>query len=152
MTRLARVLALVCALSVTGGCAGRLPPPSTTPPVSAPVHRLQETKRVLDAVKRVGNVAEQVQNAEIALFKAGKIAKDVHDSIQKSFLKTADAVITGIETLATAARTVDPAVIVKAIADGIRELIAKLDVLPASTNNLLTGWLETALVLVEILL
>lgn len=144
-------LGLVLALAL-GGCAPLRPQVGTPVPVSAPVHRLQETKKVLDVVKRVGLVAEQVQSVEIAMFKAGEIPPDVHASVQKSFLKTADAVLASIDALAGAATAIDPHAVVTAITDGLHELLAKLDVLPPGKVNQLTGWLDTAVALLEVLL
>lgn len=130
------------------GCAAK----TTQPTVSPQVQHLNQAKKVLDAVRRVGLVVEQVQLEEQQLFLAGQVPAQIHADIQKAFNKTATAVLIASDTLAKAEATTDPAVVVQALADGLKDISASLAHLSPKQGAQLAGWIDTAAALIEVAL
>jgi hypothetical protein len=151
-----RFLAGVLIVGLLGmpGCLGSGAPPPTTTPTAPAAARLAQVQRVLDATRRVGLVVEQVQAAEISLFRSGQVpalTTALHLTIQTSFRKTADSVIAATSALA-AAVTLDPAIVVRALREGLAELSAAIGALQSAAAQQLAGWLTTAAALIEVAL
>jgi hypothetical protein len=156
--RLLTVMLISISLTLAPSCASTpsTPPTTTPPPIVTPAdaHRAQVTK-VLAATRKVGLVVEQVQAAEIALAGGGLVpglTPAVHGTIQETFKRTAASVIAATSALAAAVDTTDPATVVTALRDGLKDLTAALHVLSDAHAQQLAGWLDTAAALIEIAL
>lgn len=143
------VLVLLFALTVgpLTGCAGKTAP--TTNPIAA--HQ-QQVLKVLNVVKQVGLVVEQVQIGEQNLYLAGQVSAPAHADIQKAFKETADAVLVATDTLSSTATASDLAGVVKALSDGLKRISVSLVKLTPKQGAQLAGWIDTAAALIEVAL
>lgn len=90
----AAVVLLWCLVSVPA-CGVRIDPNAT--PQQVEQAQLRDLQRVAQVVERVGNLVLALQNAEIALFKAGRISQGTHESIQTYLKISAEFVIAELE-------------------------------------------------------
>jgi hypothetical protein len=150
--RLLLPIVLLSALAIATPSCVHTPPTTTPAPIGTPAAaHLAQVQRVLDATRKVGLVAEQVQAAEIALYRGGSVpalTAAVHATIQTAFQKTAASVIAATGALVHAVETTDPATVVRALRDGVTDLAKALQLYSAS----LAGWLGTADALLELAL
>ncbi len=148
-----KVAAIFLALALGAGavtstsCAAK-----TAPNVDPVAARQHQALKVLNAVKQVGLVVEQVQLGEEQLFLAGQVPAAVHADIKKAFDKTATAVLIASDTLAKAVATTDPVVVVQALAGGLKDISAALAHLSPKQGAQLAGWIDTAAALIEVAL
>lgn len=86
---------LAIAVLVAPACGARIDP-NLTPQQQEQV-QLRDLQRVAQVVERVGNLVVALQQAEIALHRAGRIPQGTHESIQTYLQLSAQFVIDELE-------------------------------------------------------